>query len=296
MKGDGMRWMDVHPRNLLGKLGLRPRKALGQNFLVRPDALDRVVAAAELAPRDVVLEIGTGIGRLTARLAQNAAHVVTVEMDTSLHNIAATHLAEFRTVTLLCCDFMAGKHRISPEVTERVKEAVWAGGAPLRVVSNLPYSISSPAIVSMLEWEVMVRDMHLMLQREVARRVAASPGTSDYGPLTVYVGYWAESRKLYDLPPRAFWPKPEVASSLIRVVRRPDRVAARDYDAFSAVVRRMFTSRRKRLARVLRNGWGKQVAAMVIGKLGLDPDARPETLGVADFEAIADLTGAPPRN
>jgi 16S rRNA (adenine1518-N6/adenine1519-N6)-dimethyltransferase len=283
-------WMDINPRKLLPQLGLGPHKAYGQNFLVRPAELDRVADAAELSPSDVVLEIGTGIARLTGRLAERAGHVITVEIDRGLHSVAKTHLEGFGNVTLLCCDFLASKHLINPEVTA----ACVACGGELRVVSNLPYSISSPAVVNMLEWpELRVVDMHLMVQKEVAQRLAAAAGAEAYGPLTVYTQYWATVKRLFNMPRGAFWPKPDVTSSLVRIVRSEERQRCANYAAFCATVHRLFIGRRKTLTRSLRDGWGRDVARRVPEELGMDPKIRPGMLAVADFEAIAEAAGPP---
>jgi len=283
-------WMDINPRKLLPKLGMGPQKAFGQNFLVRPAQLDRVADAAELSPDDIVLEIGTGIARLTGRLAERARHVITVEIDRGLHGVAKTHLEGFGNVTLLCCDFLASKHLINPEVTAACVDC----GNVLRVVSNLPYSISSPAVVNMLEWpEVRVEDMHLMVQKEVAQRLAAVPGTPAYGPLTVYTQYWATVKRMFNMPRGAFWPKPDITSSMVRITRRPERERGAGYEAFTATVHRLFIGRRKTLTRSLRDGWGREIAKRVPEALGLDPKVRPGVLSVADFEAIAEAAGPP---
>lgn len=287
-------WADAHPRELLRRHGLRPRKAWGQNFLVGRDALDRVAAAAALRPTDVVLEIGTGLGRLTVRLADQAAHVVTVEIDESLAAVAAGHLRDGPNVTLLQCDFLEGKHRISPRVTQAATACSAGPHRPLRLVGNLPYGISSPALVNALEWEVPVNDMCVMLQKEVAARLAASPGTPEYGPLTVFVDYWATVEKVFDLPPSAFWPRPEVASTLMRVMRRPHRVRSEDYARFATAVRRIFMGRRKTLAAALRNAWGRPAAEAVLLATGLDPATRVDRLTTDQFEAMAATLPLPP--
>lgn len=284
-----------HPRDVLSKHGIRPRRATGQRFLVSGKDLDRVVEAACIGPDEAVLEIGTGLGRLSARIAARAGHLVTVEIDDRLHRVAAEHLGDLPNVTLLRCDFLASKHRINPAVAEAVRSALGGLAGPLKVVSNLPYNISSPAVVALLEWDIAVGEMFLMFQKEVADRLAASPGVKEYGPLTVCVDYWATVERLFSLPRRAFWPVPEVSSVLVRIVKRAERRRTEQYDAFSAVVRKLFEGRRKTLRRSLRSGWGDEKAAQVIERLGLDPRRRADTLSTEDFEAIAAVTGPPQR-
>lgn len=282
-----------HPRDLLKAHGLRPRKALGQNFLVSAANLDRVVDAAGLAADDAVLEIGTGLGRLTERLAARAGHVVSVEMDRGFHHVASGRLAETANAELLCCDFLESKHRINPLVREAVCRAGVTPDNPLKVVSNLPYGISSPAIVNLLEWDVPVGEMHLMLQKEVAARLAARPGTKQYGPLTAFVRYWAEAEVLFRLPRQAFWPVPEVASAFVRIARDPQRTRTAQYDVFAAVVARLLQNRRKTLRAVLRTGWGREAAERVTEELGTDLQRRVGEVGPDELEALARVLGPP---
>ena len=280
-----------HPREVLKAHGLKPRRALGQNFLVAARNIDRVVEAAAVTADQVVLEIGTGMGRLTHRLAERARHVVSVELDRGLHAIAADRLAGLPNVTLLHCDFLAGKHRIAPEVTEAAEQV--RGDSAVSVVSNLPYCISSPAIVNLLEWDVTVDRMCMMIQAEVADRLAAHPGTKQYGPLTVFVGYWAQVEILFGLPRRAFWPVPEVSSTLVQIARRADRQRRPEgYDAFVAAVRGLFSMRRKMLRSALKKAWDRQTAERVLAETGLGPERRVDTLTSEEFEAVARVVGA----
>jgi 16S rRNA (adenine1518-N6/adenine1519-N6)-dimethyltransferase len=285
--------MDQHPRDLLARNGLRPRHRLGQNFLVSGATLDRIVDSSALSPEDVVLEIGTGLGRLTARLAAHAGHVVTVEVDRELASVAAKHLGDIANVTVVCCDFLQGKHAIDPTVTDAVRARLPADGAPLRVVSNLPYCISSPAIVNLLEWDVPVGEVFVMVQKEVADRLDAQPGTKDYGPLTVCVNYWARVERLFAVPRQAFWPQPEVASSFVHIARRADRERTDAYAAFAATVRRLFTTRRKTLGSTLRSGWGPEAARGLVDGLGLAPEIRAETLSPEQIERLVEIIGPP---
>lgn len=282
-----------HPREILAAHGLHPRKVFGQNFLASAANLDRVVDAARLDPADVVLEIGTGLGRLTQRLAAGARRVVSVEIDRDLHAVAAERLASVPNARLLCCDFLAGKHRIRDEVTDAVRAAGAGAGHPLKVVSNLPYSISSPAIVNMLEWDVPVAEMCLMLQKEVADRILARPGTKAYGPLTVVVGYWAVAERLGAFARQAFWPPPEVSSTLLRIARKPGLARTEEYDVFAAVVARLFHTRRKALSAVVRAGWSAEVADGLTDTAGTDPRGRAEELTVEELKALAQVLGPP---
>ncbi len=286
-------WVRVHPRELLARHGHRPVHRLGQNFLVPLPTLQRIVESADLGTEDVVLEIGTGMGRMAALLAKRAGQVVTVEVDERLHAFAAEHLAANGNVRLLCCDFLESKHSINPVVTEAIREHLGSAQG-LTVVSNLPYSISSPAIVNLLEWEVRVDRMALMLQKEVAERLTARPGTKEYGPLTVYVAWWAEVEQLFTIAPGAFWPPPEVTSAGVRIVRRPGRVGGADYDAFAETVRRVFTNRRKTVRAAARLVWGKVPdIGTTLAEAGVDPARRVDRLTPDDFSRLADALGKP---
>jgi 16S rRNA (adenine1518-N6/adenine1519-N6)-dimethyltransferase len=244
-----------HPRRVLEAHGLSARRAFGQNFLVAARDFDRVVEAAAVEAGEAVLEIGTGLGRLTARLAARARRVLSVEVDRGLHAISAENLRAFDNVDLLLGDFLAGKHAVNPAVTRAARAACEGTGRPLKVVSNLPYSISSPAIVCLLEWQVPVGEMYLMLQKEVADRVTAEPGRKDYGPLSVTVGYWADAEALFTLGRGAFWPAPEGHS--------------------------------------LREGWGADRARAALRLSGVDDTARVEELSVERLRVLADALGRP---
>ena len=276
-----------HPRDILRAAGVRPRHALGQNFLVSPQNLDRIVEAARIESDDVVLEIGTGLGTLTARLSARAHAVVSVEIDERLYRTACSRLAESRNVKLICADFLASKHRINPEVEAAVLGC--RGERRVKVVANLPYQISSPAVVNLLEWKVPLAEIDVMLQLEVSERITACPGEAAYGPLTVFCTYHAEAERLFTLPPSAFWPRPAVSSSFLRITPCLPKHHAEDYQVFSEVVNRLLQSRRKTLARAFEVAWGRAEARLVLEKLRLDPALRPGELAVADFVRIANV-------
>ncbi len=280
-------WLSVHPRRVLKRHGLWAASRRGQNFLVSLAAMERIVNSAGLRQQEVVLEVGTGLGRMTALLAEEAAQVVSVEVDAGLHRIAEENLADFDNVTLLPCDFLESKHSIRPAVTEAVRTALSGRECPLKVVSNLPYSISSPAVINLLEWDPAPGEMYLTLQREVADRMTAAPGSGDYGPLTVFVDYWAAAELLFTLGRRDFWPVPEVTSAFVRLIRRPARRRDCGYEAFAQSVRDLFTFRRKTVRKALKLAVGAQQAERVLQCCELDGRRRVEELSVADFEAIA---------
>ncbi|MDP6107142.1 MAG: 16S rRNA (adenine(1518)-N(6)/adenine(1519)-N(6))-dimethyltransferase RsmA [Candidatus Brocadiia bacterium] len=303
-----------HPKPILQRLGIRPRRRLGQNFLISDQLLDRIVEAACVGPEDVVLEIGTGLGRLTMRLACRARAVVSVEIDPGLYAAARDRLACVENATLVNADFLARKHLINPEVGRALRQTATDG--PFKVVANLPYQISSPGIINLLEWEPQPTEMDVMLQAEVADRLTASPGTPQYGPLTVFAAYWADVERLMKVPPSAFWPQPQVASAFVRITPRspgpeatilpegdcaarglsaqerllhlPKGGSAARYVVFSRVANKLLQNRRKGLGRALEMGWGRDLAGAVLSRLGLERAVRPDQLAPGDFLRIAD--------
>ena len=279
--------MSRHPRDVLRGHGLRADTALGQIFLVDTGVMERIVEAASPGGDALVLEIGTGLGRLTARLAAVARAVVTVEIDKGLCRLASSLLQHFPNVRLLSCDFLETKHRINPAVTRAVSEALADCGGRLKVVSNLPYCISSPAIVNLLEWELRPSEIAVMLQEEVARRICNRGGSKDYGPLSVLVDYWSQAEVLFSVHPRAFWPVPDVSSAFVRIRTKTSPPPLEDYRTFSEVVNRLFQSRRKTLSRALVVGWGKDRSRQVLEDTSIDPRLRPESLTTAQFISIA---------
>jgi len=274
-----------HPRAILDGWGLTACHRLGQNFVVAGDLLQRIVDLAEVGPEHVVLEVGTGLGRLTAALADRAAVVVSVEIDSRLFDVAQERLDERENVTLINADFLASKHLINPVVTDAVRGVL--GSGQLKVVANLPYQISSPAIIDLLEWEVKPVEIDVMLQAEVADRLQAAPGSRAYGPLSVFAAYWAGVERLLKVPPSAFWPQPKVSSALVRITPRAARPAAVSYGLFSEVVRRLMQGRRKGVGRTLESGWGRQLARGVLEGLGIERLIRPERLSPEDFARIS---------
>jgi 16S rRNA (adenine1518-N6/adenine1519-N6)-dimethyltransferase len=280
-------FQNEHPRDILQRQGLSPNKQFGQNFLVPDQLLRRVVDSSNLSREHLVLEIGVGLGRLTALLAERAGRVVGVEIDRGLCRIAQQQLSTCSNVRLLCTDFLQSKHRIAPAVLQAVAEE--GDGRELKVVSNLPYCISSPAIVGLLEWEFKPLDMHVMLQAEVVNRLRALPGTAEYGPLTVVAGYLADVEELFTVSASAFWPSPNVSSKFIRIVPCEYSKQADDYKTFVSVVNRLMQSRRKTLGRALSIGWGNDVRDKVLERTGLPGRIRPGKLGIGNFVEIANV-------
>jgi len=249
-----------------------PRKSLGQHFLHDPAVIAKIVAAVAPAPTDRVVEIGGGRGALTRPLLAALERLDIVELDTALAGELAT---------------LAPAERLSVHHADALKfdfAALDDAPGALRVVGNLPYNISTPLLFRLLEQRYSIRDMHLMLQREVVRRMVAPPGNKEYGRLTVMLAAWTKIEVLFDIGPGAFNPPPRVWSSFIRVTPlRTARFPIADQRRFAALVARVFSMRRKTLARALR---GELTREQIAGA-DIDPGARPETLQPEAFARLA---------
>jgi 16S rRNA (adenine1518-N6/adenine1519-N6)-dimethyltransferase len=270
-----------HPRTILQRHGLAANRNLGQNFLVSTTLMDRIVNSADIAPQSVALEIGTGLGRLTERLCRAARAVISVEIDKGLWELAGNRLSGRDNLRLLHLDFLENKHTISPAVETNV-EALGAD-AGIHVVSNLPYQISSPAIINLLEWDRPVVQIDVMLQAEVVDRLLAAPGTSEYGPLTVTARYHAMIEPLMTCSPSDFWPRPRIQSKFIRLVPSEADEVVDDYAVFQRVVQKLFQSRRKTIYKGISLAWGKPTSRRALDELGWEGRRRPAKLSVDEF-------------
>jgi 16S rRNA (adenine1518-N6/adenine1519-N6)-dimethyltransferase len=265
---------------------IRARKRFGQNFL-EPVWADKVVAAIAPAAADVFIEIGPGRGALTRPLAARAKEVVAFEIDRDLVDGLTTSMPA--NVTVVSGDFL--------HVTDRqLSTENWAlrtAGAPLRVAGNLPYNVASPIMFKLVELRdagVPLADATLMLQREVADRLTAAPGSKDYGVLAVLIGHHASVERILALPPGAFRPAPRVRSALVRLRFRPADPPAKSESSFAAMVQAVFTRRRKTMANALLafEGSARIPPANALAAAGLDGGRRPETFTIAELVRLSD--------
>ncbi|MGQ9590468.1 MAG: 16S rRNA (adenine(1518)-N(6)/adenine(1519)-N(6))-dimethyltransferase RsmA [Planctomycetota bacterium] len=262
--------------------GLLPKKRFGQHFLLDPRILAGLVSEARLGPGDRAFEVGTGPGVLTRFLAERASEVFTVEVDARMLEFARAELADLPNVRFLRADALARGGRWNPEV-----EAVLAAWGPFAWVSNLPYGIASTAIVALLESGLDWTRAVLTVQSEVADRLLARPGETSYGPLTLLVAFWASVRGGRRIRAGAFWPPPKVESRVVVLEPRPPPGTREEYARYREWVRKLFTRRRKQLAKLLRDALGETAAREIIARSGWRRDARPESLDVGDFLALA---------
>ena len=267
---------------LLAEHGFHFSKAKGQNFLIAPWVPERIAEDSGVDASAGVLEIGPGIGPLTQQLCLRAGKVCAVEVDTRLEPILRQTVGQFGNLEILWGDVL------KQDVGALVKEK-FAGLRPM-ACANLPYYITSPILSALLEAECFDA-VTVMVQKEVAQRIAAKPGTADYSAFTVFCQYYAEPQLLFDVPAHCFMPQPKVTSAVITLkVRRERPWQIDDSDIFFRTVRASFAMRRKKLQNGLAAGFpelGKNGAGEVIAACGLDENVRGETLDIAGFAAIA---------
>ncbi|SBT54453.1 16S rRNA (adenine(1518)-N(6)/adenine(1519)-N(6))-dimethyltransferase RsmA [Micromonospora narathiwatensis] len=268
-------------RELAARLGVTPTKKLGQNFVHDPNTVRRIVASAGLAPDDVALEVGPGLGSLTLALLPAAAHVHAVELDPTLAAALPETAARFAGPD-------AARLTVHPADALRVTAAELADPAPTALVANLPYNVAVPVVLHLLAELPTLRHGLVMVQKEVADRLVAGPGSKVYGIPSVKLAWYARSRAAGKVPPNVFWPVPNVDSGLVAFTRRePPRADVRR-EAVFAVVDAAFAQRRKTLRAALA-GWagGADRAAAALTAAGVDPGARGESLTVEQFAAVA---------
>jgi 16S rRNA (adenine1518-N6/adenine1519-N6)-dimethyltransferase len=267
---------------VLGRLrgaGLLPRHRLGQHFLHDPKLLEALVRDAAVGPEDTVFEVGTGPATLTRVLAARAQRVLTVEVDPPMMAFAKAELAGLVNVTFLERDVLDGSGHLDPEVCAQLRSCerfVW--------VSNLPYQVATRLVVQVCEQGLVWSRASLLVQHEVALRLAAVPGGRAYGPATALLAYWVRDRtRGRRIPAGAFWPPPRVDGSVILLSEVVPMGQPEEYPAYAACVRRLFGGRRKQLQRLFREILGPENVERALQVAGCEPRARPESLGPVDF-------------
>lgn len=265
-------------RHILKAFNLHASHRLGQNFLISSAVVRAVVEAAEIAPGDRVLEIGPGIGTLTQGLLEAGAEVMAVELDKKLPAVLAETLKGYEHLNVVQGDIL------------KTDIAALMGGAPFKVAANLPYYITTPILLSLLEQKLPITRIVTMVQKEVAERMTAPPGGRDYGALSVAVQYYTEPEIVLDVPPNCFLPAPEVESAVIVcAVRQTPAVAVKDEKVFFRVVKAAFGQRRKTLSNALKTtGAPKEQIEAALTAAKVDAARRGETLSLAEFAAVAD--------
>lgn len=280
-----------NPKNtieIIQKYEFMFQKKFGQNFLIDTHVLEKIISAAGITKDDCVLEIGPGIGTMTQYLAENAGHVVAVEIDRNLIPILKETLADYDNVTVINEDIL----RV--DIKALVEE--YNGGKPIKVVANLPYYITTPIIMGLFESGVPIDNITVMVQKEVADRMKEGPGSKDYGALSLAVQYYAEPEIVANVPPNCFIPRPNVGSAVIRLTRHKEMpVEMKDPALMFKIIRASFNQRRKTLQNGLGNApelpYTKEQIAAAIAEMGLTPTIRGEALSLAQFAQLSDILG-----
>ena len=266
-------------RELLGSRGLAPSKALGQNLLIDHNLIRKLVDASGVGSGDLVLEVGPGTGTLTEELIDRGCEVVACEMDRGLAELLGDGLFHPgkslkgpKRSTLIVGDCLASKRGINPEITAAL------AGRPFRLVANLPYGAATPLMLALLVGHPECGSMFVTIQREVADRLLAGPSTKEYGPISIVAQALCRVEKLATLPPECFWPRPDVTSAMVSLVRRSDPLTA-DPGRLADFCQKVFMKRRKQLGGVVgrRTAWPE----------GVRPENRIEELSVAQAVALA---------
>ena len=280
-----------NPKNtieIIQKYEFMFQKKFGQNFLIDTHVLEKNISAAGITKNDCVLEIGPGIGTMTQYLAENAGHVVAVEIDRNLIPILKETLADYDNVTVINEDIL--------RVDIKALAEEYNGGKPIKVVANLPYYITTPIIMGLFESGVPIDNITVMVQKEVADRMKEGPGSKDYGALSLAVQYYAEPEIVANVPPNCFIPRPNVGSAVIRLTRHKEMpVEVKDPALMFKIIRASFNQRRKTLQNGLGNApelpYTKEQIAAAIAEMGLTPTIRGEALSLAQFAQLSDILG-----
>jgi len=261
-------------QELLDRHGVRPSRALGQNFVVDPNTVRRVVRLAGVQAGDQVVEVGAGMGALTLALAESGAQVTAVERDRHLLPVLEEVLEHADPRPTI----------VAADALHLDWAAVLDGADRWHLVANLPYNVATPLVLDLLDHVPAIDRMLVMVQREVGERLSAAPGTKAYGIPSVKVAYWAEAALVGRVPANVFWPRPKVESVLVRIERRPEPATSADPDALFALVRAGFGHRRK----MLRGALAGLVDATGFERSGISPEARAEELSVEEWGRLVD--------
>lgn len=272
-------------KTLLAAHGLRPKHKFGQNFLHDGNHMRRIMDAADLREGDVVLEVGPGTGALTERLLEDGARVVASEIDRDLEAVLMGRIggAEGR-FELVMGDILANKRELNPEVVQRIIDlTAETEHGTFKLIANLPYHIASPLVANLALDHPGMTDAVVMIQKEVADRLAAKPGGKEYGPLGILIQALCEVNTVGVLPPSCFWPAPKVASAVVHLKRR-NQPLTDNPQALSDTLHKLFTKRRKQLGSIL----GRDTELPE----GISHDTRPDALTVEQLIALADMLGS----
>jgi 16S rRNA (adenine1518-N6/adenine1519-N6)-dimethyltransferase len=280
------------------EVGIEPQTKHGQNFLIDLNLQYLIADTAKLTSEDVVLEVGTGTGALTALMAAEAAHVVTIEIDERMYQLASEELIDVDNVTQLQMDALRNKNNFCPELLDELEQQLASRpGSRLKLVANLPYNIATPVISNLLRTRVVPHTMVVTIQKELGERIVAIPSTKDYSALSIWIQCQCDAKIARIMPPSVFWPRPKVQSAIMEIVvdaERRERIADREF--FHKFSRSLFQHRRKFLRSVLITAFKKQLGKTqideVMTEMQLSPTSRAEELTVPTILTLSDLIRA----
>lgn len=263
---------------IVRRFNLRLKHRLGQNFLIRPDVVRTIAEAAELAPGAPVMEIGPGIGTLTQALARTGAEVTAFEIDESLARVLTHTLEPYENVRIIYEDVLKAD---LPAIL---------GGREWHAAANLPYYITTPILLHLIQSDLPISLFVFMMQKEVAERILAEPGSKAYGALTIAVQYHCTAEKVLDIPPSAFIPRPAVTSTVLKLRRRAEpAVAVKDEKAFFQMVKMGFGQRRKVFSNAMKTGGiAPELGEKILAAAGIDGRRRGETFSMEEYARLAD--------
>ena len=282
-------------RRRFEQVGIEPQTRHGQNFLIDLNLQQLIVSTAQLTNDDLVLEVGTGTGALTALMAAEAAEVVTIEIDERMYQLASEELVELDNVTQLQMDALRNKNNFCDELLDVLEQKLTADpGRRLKLVANLPYNIATPVISNLLRTRVVPHSMVVTIQKELGERIIAKPSTKDYSSLSVWIQSQAKAKIARIMPPSVFWPRPKVQSAIVEIVVDPERrQRIPDREFFHTFVRSLFQHRRKFLRSVLLAAYKKQLGKpeidAVLAEMQLGPNTRAEELAVPTILTMSEL-------
>jgi len=279
-------------RELLEKSGIKPNKRFGQNFLIDLNLMKLLADAAEIQKTDVILEAGCGTGSFTAIMAERAGKIIAVEIDHNLYPIAKEQLSEFQNINLLNADILEGKNTINEQVTNMLSLAHKDFQGRILLVANLPYNVATPVMMNLITGKIKADAMFVTIQKEVAERMKALPGTSDYGALSIIMQALGDVKIIRILKPSVFWPRPQVDSAFVKYVRskeKCDRIP--DVELFTKIVHVFLNHRRKTIHACSRLDEAKVIESdqwdEIFTQCSINPKERPDQILPEKYIAMA---------
>lgn len=272
--------LEQKTRDIVKHFGFRFSKSLGQNFLINEEVLNNIMEGAGLNSETCAIEIGPGIGTLTSEMAKRCKKVIAIELDDSLIPVLTETLSNYDNIKIL------NEDALKIDFNELIKNEELSN---IKLVANLPYYVTTPIITKLLEEKTSIEKIVVMIQKEVGDRIVASPGTKDYGALSLLCQYYSETSKVCDVPPTSFIPEPKVDSIVISMkVRNTPAVDVKDEKLFFNIIRQSFNMRRKTLWNALKPlGFGDEKLKKAFEDTGIDPGRRGETLSIVEFGELA---------